>query len=129
MDIEYDEWFDKYKPITTEHGDLRVYETYGADLEFIKSITEDNRVWTWLDSDDYSAILNGAFYVNRLCFYVTEIPWEGEAGDIEINMYEPNECDITGVHLWKDYLREMDNKMIEVCEHCEMSKDDYEYCN
>ena len=125
-ELEYDEWYEKYKPIETDHGDLMVYETYGKDLEFIQSIIEDNRVWTFIDSGDYSCIVNGAMFVNRLCYYVTEVPWEGEAGDIEINMYEPTECDITGEHIWFDYLREMDNKVIKVCEFCEMSKDDYD---
>ena len=125
-ELEYEEWYEKYKPIETDHGDLMVYETYGKDLEFIQSIIEDNRVWTFLDGGDYSCIVNGAMFVNRLCYYVTEIPWEGEAGDIEIDLYEANECDITGEHLWMDYLREMDMKTIQVCEFCEMSKDDYE---
>ena len=125
-ELEYEEWYDKYKPIETDHGDLMVYETYGKDLEFIESIIEDNRVWTFVDGGDYSCIVNGAMFVNRLCYYVTEIPWEGEAGDIEIDLYEANECDITGEHLWMDYLREMDMKTIKVCEFCEMSKDDYD---
>ena len=125
-ELEYDEWFDKYKPITNDHDEIKVYETYGVDLEFIESIIDDNRVWTFLDGGDYSAIVNGAMFVNRLCYYVTEIPWEGEAGDIEIDMYEADECDITGEHLWMDYLREMDMKTIQVCQFCEMSKDDYE---
>ena len=126
MELEYDEWYNKYKPIEDDHGNLRIYETYGEDLEFISSIVEDNRVWTWLDGDDYSVITNGAFFVNRLCYYVTEVPWEGEDGNIEIDMYEANECDITGEHKWVDYLREMDNKTIEICDFCEMSKEDYE---
>ena len=125
-ELEYDEWYEKYKPIETDHGDLMVYETYGKDLEFIESIIEDNRVWTFVDGGDFSVITNGAMFVNRLCYYVTEVPWEGEAGDIEIDLYEANECYITGEHLWMDYLREMDNKVIKVCEFCEMSKDDYD---
>ena len=125
-ELEYEEWYEKYKPIETDHGDLMVYETYGKDLEFIESIIEDTRVWTFVDGGDFSVITNGAMFVNRLCYYVTEIPWEGEAGDIEIDLYEATECDITGEHLWMDYLREMDMKTIQVCEFCEMSKDDYE---
>jgi hypothetical protein len=128
-ELEYDEWFDKYKPITNDHDELRIYETYGVDLEFIESIIEDNRVWTFIDSGDFSVITNGAMFVNRLCYYVTEVPWEGEAGDIEIDLYEANECDITGEHLWMDYLREMDMKTIQVCQFCEMSKDDYDEYN
>ena len=126
IELEYDEWFDKYKPITNDHDEIKVYETYGVDLEFIESIIEDNRVRTFLDGGDFSVITNGAMFVNRLCYYVTEVPWEGEAGDIEIDLYEADECDITGEHLWMDYLREMDMKTIQVCEFCEMSKDDYE---
>ena len=125
-ELEYEEWYEKYKPIETDHGDLMVYETYGKDLEFIESIIEDNRVWTFVDGGDFSVITNGAMFVNRLCYYVTEVPWEGEAGDIEVDMYEANECYITGEHLWMDYLREMDNKVIKVCEFCEISKDDYD---
>ena len=125
-ELEYDEWYEKYKPIETDHGDIMIYETYGKDLEFIESIIDDNRVWTFLDGGDYSCIVNGAMFVNRLCYYVTEVPWEGEAGDIEIDMYQADECDITGEHLWMDYLREMDMKTIQVCQFCEMSKDDYE---
>ena len=125
-ELEYDEWFDKYKPITNDHDEIKVYETYGVDLEFIESIIDDNRVWSIIDGGVYSVITNGAMFVNRLCYYVTEVPWEGEAGDIEIDLYEADECDITGEHLWMDYLREMDMKTIQVCEFCEMSKDDYE---
>jgi hypothetical protein len=128
-ELEYEEWFDKYKPIETDHGDLRVYETYGDDLAFIESIIEDNRVWTFIDGSDFSVITNGFMFVNRLCYYVTEVPWEGEAGDIEIDLYEANECDITGEHLWMDYLREMDMKTIQVCQFCEMSKDEYDEFN
>ena len=128
-ELEYDEWFDKYKPITNDHDEIRIYETYGVDLEFIESIIEDNRVWTFIDSGDFSVITNGAMFVNRLCYYVTEVPWEGEAGDIEIDLYEANECDITGEHLWMDYLREMDMKTIQVCQFCEMSKDEYDEYN
>ena len=65
-------------------------------------------------------------FVNRLCYYVNEVPWEGEAGDIEIDLYEANECDITGEHQWADYVRAIDNKTIKVCTFCEMSKDDYD---
>lgn len=129
IELEIDDWHDKYKPILTDHGDLRIYETYGADLEFIESIIDDNRVWTFLDGGDYSVITNGLMFVNRLCFYVTEVPWEGEAGDIQIDLYEADECDITGEHIWFDYLREMDGKTIKVCEFCEMSKEDYDEYN
>ena len=125
-ELEYDEWYEKYKPIENDHGDIMIYETYGKDLEFIESIIDDNRVWTFVDGGDFSVITNGAMFVNRMCYYVTEVPWEGEAGDIEIDLYEANECDITGEHVWFDYLREMDNKVIKVCEFCEMSKDDYD---
>jgi hypothetical protein len=124
-EIEYEEWFDKYKPIEDDHGSLRIYETYGEDLDFIQSIAEDNRVWTYLDGDGYSSVVNGMFYVNRLCYYVTEVPWEGEPSDIEISMYEAYECDITGEHQWVDYVRAIDNNTIKVCDFCEMSKDDW----
>ncbi len=63
-----DQWYDKYRP------DIRSYETYGADLNYIQSLPE-SLVWTMLDGDDGQVLLvNGLSFVNRICYYVTEQP-------------------------------------------------------
>ena len=72
-ELEYDEWFDKYKPITNDHDEIRIYETYGADLNYINSMPA-NFVWTLVDGDEDSVVVNGRAFVNRLGYYLTKKP-------------------------------------------------------
>ena len=126
MDIDYDVWFDKYKPKTNKHGDVIYFETYGDELDIVAS-TANEYVWTVIDGDDHFGYSAGTHFVNRLNYIICDVPWEDE--DLYVDLYEANECDITDNHIWIDYLREMDNKVIKVCELCEMSKDDYDFYN
>jgi hypothetical protein len=54
------------------------YETYGAELEYVRQIaaTEPGRVWTVVDDSDSAGpvILSGMALVNRLLYIVTEKP-------------------------------------------------------
>lgn len=54
-------------------------ETFGADLQIVKSYPEDF-VWTVVDGDDGDEqwITPGYHYVNRVCYLLTEVP-HGEA--------------------------------------------------
>ena len=48
-------------------------ETFGADLELVKSLPVTN-VWTVVDGDDGDQwILTGVHSVNRICYLVTEV--------------------------------------------------------
>ena len=86
--INFDTWFEKYKPIKntiTENSSYNetMFETFGDDLDFIKS-QHQNRVWTLLDCDnEESWIIPGYSWVNRIGYFITEIPWESE--DIQVN--------------------------------------------
>lgn len=62
-----DQWYDQYEP------DGRMYETYGADLNYINSMPA-NFVWTLVDGDEDSVVVNGRAYVNRLGYYLTKKP-------------------------------------------------------
>jgi len=49
-------------------------ETFGDDLELVKSLPATH-LWTVVDGDDGDQwILTGIHTVNRICFLVTEIP-------------------------------------------------------
>lgn len=48
----------------------KMFETYGQDLEFIKS-QPDNRVLTVLDTDGQTWIVTGAHFVNRIGYLVS----------------------------------------------------------
>lgn len=81
IQIPYDQWFDKYQPYF-EDDQMRYYETFGEDLEFIKTLDPLN-VWTMLDN---KYIINGKHFVNRLVYIVTTFPWE-KGQEIEV-VYE-----------------------------------------
>jgi len=49
-------------------------ETFGKDLELVKSLPVES-VWTVVDGDDLDQwILPGIHMVNRICYLVTEVP-------------------------------------------------------
>ena len=123
MDISYDEWFDKYKPKTNKHGDVIYFETYGDELDTVVA-TPNEYVWTVVDGGDYFGYSAGTHFVNRMNYIICEVPWEDE--DLYVDLYEPIECEESGEHLWVDHLRAVDGKMIEVCQFCEISKEDAE---
>jgi len=49
-------------------------ETFGDDLELVKSLPVES-VWTVVDGDDANQwILTGIHTVNRICYLITEVP-------------------------------------------------------
>lgn len=92
--MTWSEWEAKYKPIANhlvKSPDQLMFETYGEELEFVKSKIDSNQVWTYADGDMSSFIFAGFGIVNRLGYYVTEIPWE--TGDEFILLSEEVECE------------------------------------
>jgi len=84
-ELTMEEWEATYKPITNhidsnasfqnEDGQGIMFETYGAELEFVKQ-QNPLCVWTYGDGDDGgSYIWNGYHFVNRLGYFVTEVPF------------------------------------------------------
>ena len=79
--ILVDEWVDTYKPIKNENNDwggtYSAFETYSPEVDFVWS-KPDNLVWTEIDGDEGSYIIAGKHLVNRLQYFVCEVPWEDE---------------------------------------------------
>jgi hypothetical protein len=95
--IEYEEWFAKYKPIlnTIEANssfDGFMFETYGEEVNTVR-LKEDNLIWTMVDSDQTDGIIlvPGYHFVNRIGYFITEIPWEHENIEVGIWLGEDNE--------------------------------------
>jgi hypothetical protein len=88
---ELEAWEAKYKPMQN-HIDKTNYdrfETYGDELDYVLNIanTEPRRVWTLVDGDDGNLyIVDGYHLVNRVNYFVTEKPLEGE-GFMEVPYY------------------------------------------
>ena len=91
---ELEDWEAKYQPIknhiASEKGeDDDKFETFGRELEYVLSIanTEPRRVWTLVDGDDGNLyIVDGYHLVNRVNYFITKNPLEGD-GFMEVPYY------------------------------------------
>jgi len=80
IELTFEEWVDKYKPITN-HIDTNasfdglMFETYGDEVEFVKS-ANPNCIWMYGDGDDGGSYLwSGWGFVNRIGYFLTEVPF------------------------------------------------------
>lgn len=93
-DYTVDEWETKFKPVVnhlradaswqTEDGDGTgvLFETYGAELEFVLSQPMD-RVWTYMDDEEDNLIICAGFTedLGVIGYFVTEVAREPELED------------------------------------------------
>jgi hypothetical protein len=90
----WQEWEEKFKPILnhfTNDPDHNMFETYGEEVEFV--CKQDNKyVWTWIQGDMSDLIVAGYHYVNRLGYYITEVPWENEDDYALLSVETECEC-------------------------------------
>lgn len=94
--LGFDTWVDTFSPLPNisktatspsiikgDEEKLLGFETYGSDLEFIKS-KDPTYVWTLVQEDDCVYIKPGVSLVNRLIYLVTYNPW---SSDEEVYLY------------------------------------------
>jgi hypothetical protein len=95
---ELDAWEAKYKPIKNQFTQKQEgefvedkFETYGEELEFVRA--QDPRcVWTLVDGDDGNLyIVDGYHFVNRVNYFVTEVPFEGEFLEVPYYIFDDEE--------------------------------------
>ncbi len=110
IEMGEEEWFNTYKPIPnhldknasfqTDEGIGYMFETYGEEVEFVK--TQDPAcIWMYGDGDDGgSYIWNGWHIVNRIGYFVTEVPCPPDT-TIQIQIGEsPIECPKCEVYIY-----------------------------
>ncbi len=115
IEMTEDEWFKTYKPIPNhidknasfsdgEHGYM--FETYGDEVEFVKSQSPAN-IWMYGEGDDGGTyIWSGWGFVNRLGYFITEVPCPPDT-DIQIQIAEPDlTCDFCGDTIEQDQTHE-----------------------
>lgn len=97
--MTYEEWEEAHRPIrnTTnpDRGfDSHLFETYGEDLEEVRRHTAMNPecIWTLVESDGYIAIISGFHLVNRIGYFITEVPCPANTA-IEILLDDPYDED------------------------------------
>lgn len=84
INITFEEWKEKYKPLLDKNGDVCWYDCAGKDLEFVLNQNILN-VWTEMESGDNYFVYSGIHKMNRMGYYVTEIPYnENETVVFEI---------------------------------------------
>lgn len=92
-DMSNEQWEEYYKPtpnLISEEG--FAFETYGDELAYVAT-RDPHHVWTEMDGDNGVYIVNGMHYVNRIQYYVTEVPWlEGEDHCITVCEYVTCSC-------------------------------------
>jgi hypothetical protein len=92
--ITLDQWHEQYIPVTNHidpeaSWDGTMYETYGEEVKFVYDF-DPTRVWTYVDGDDGGTYLvSGRAYVNRIGYFITEVPVLNDQ-IIEIQVCEPD---------------------------------------
>jgi hypothetical protein len=106
IEMTMEEWEATYKPIYNhidknasfqdESGQGIMFETYGDEVEFVKSQSPAN-IWMYGSGDDGGTyIWNGWGFVNRLGYFITEVPCPDDL-TIQIQVGEPDlTCDFCG---------------------------------
>lgn len=90
-ELDWDTWVNTYKPIENPYAvspavdNSLLFETYGEEIEFVKKYTESNQVWTLTDIDGGTGIFNGCHFVNRIAYFITEVPYDNEI-DYEVDI-------------------------------------------
>ena len=104
IELSFEDWIEQYKPITNhidknasfqdEDGNGLMFETYGDEVEFVKSQSPD-KIWMYGDGDDGgSYIWSGWGFVNRLGYFITEVPCPPDT-DIQVRVSEDDlTCDL-----------------------------------
>lgn len=86
--MEYEDWVLSFKPVKNNNitapnppFDGTMLETYGEDYErVLREINagRSNHIWTLISGDDGSTVIsNGVHFVNRIGYFITEIPFDG----------------------------------------------------
>jgi hypothetical protein len=85
-----------------------MFETYGEELEFVRK-QEPKKIWTIVDGDNGNLFYMAGFHtVNRIGYFVTEVPWVTGDEEIEVEVTLSEE----------EFEARVDAKLIEVRNEC-----------
>jgi hypothetical protein len=95
--LTVDEWVETYKPIKNPNNDwgddcsYSAFETYGDDLAQVQEHDYKN-VWTEVDGNDGVYIVAGFARVNRIQYYICEVPFD-ESKQQEVLVSLEQDCE------------------------------------
>jgi len=126
IELTEEEWFNTYKPIKnnlveSSSFDGHMFETYGEEVEFVKA-QDENRIWMLGDGDDGGMyIWSGWGFVNRIGYFVTEVPFPNNTTiqiQVGVPWYYCESCDSEWEdqdNIIRDAFQEAD---LEKCPNC-----------
>jgi hypothetical protein len=99
VELTFDEWVDQYRPVVNqfdpnasfqdESGNGIMFETYGDEIEFVKK-QDPATIWMYGSGDDGGLyIWNGWGFVNRLGYFITEVPCPDNL-TVQVQVGEPD---------------------------------------
>lgn len=96
MEMTEDQFWDIFRPQKNHLADDAahngcMYETYDEEFEFVRR-QDANHIWTIVEGDnDTMFFCKGFRFVNRLGFFITEVPWDETTQDVKCDM--EGECE------------------------------------
>lgn len=74
IQMTHNSWSKKFRPLVNPATNDIAFDTHG-DIDFLRTIPR-NRIWTLVDCPEYRTwvIINGFWRINRMEYYVTEVP-------------------------------------------------------
>lgn len=88
--ISYEEFVNTYKPKQNTFVKAPfngcMFETYGKERAYVRIFNKDY-IWTLIDAEGLW-IIPGYRFVDRLGYFITEIPWEDEDIEVEVEFYK-----------------------------------------
>jgi hypothetical protein len=94
VELTWKDFQEQFRPIKNhfrKDPDEIMFETYGEELEFVISKVEENVVWTYGDGDYCTYVSGGYHYINRIGYYITEVPMEKDT-EYQITISTEQEC-------------------------------------
>lgn len=90
VSMTFEDWKKTYRPIKNHLRESAPYdgcmfETFGEEKDYIFKVAcgpryDTRRVWTLFDDD---TIANGYWRINRLGYFVTEVPFQGKEAQVK----------------------------------------------
>jgi hypothetical protein len=84
--LTWEQWLEQFKPIANLFNqdapyDGLMFETYGDEHSKVQELAGIHplRVWTVVEGDEGDLVItNGYHYVNRIGYFITELPAESD---------------------------------------------------
>lgn len=96
--MNYDEWDEAYQPRSNhlrKGEETNLFETYGIELGYVLATADINpaHVWTLVDGDKGTYVVNGYHLVNRIAYLITKEPFYGDFLEVLDSEYSEEDHD------------------------------------